>query len=207
MRNVNKAAAWAEQGVELVEGDFNDADAIAKVLNGTEAAFLMLPPFMAPAPGFAEAKAIITSYAEALRHSTPERLVVLSSIGSEQPRDLGMITATHLLEGALSDVTIPTVFVRAASFLENYVPAARAAASSGVFHTFWTPEERAFPMIASKDIGQEVARRLVQHWSGTKIVELGSLASPNDLAHAMSDAFGRPIEARSNATRSVERCA
>ena len=152
---------------------------------------------MAPAPGYPEAKAIIASYVEALQHSTPERLVVLSSIGSEQSHDLGLITATHLFEQALNDVTTPTMFVRAASFLENYLSSARAAAESGVFHTLWTPEERAFPMIASEDIGREIARRLVQRWTGTKIVELGTPASPNDLARAMSEAFGRPIEARS----------
>ena len=196
VRDLSKAAEWAAEGVELVQGDFTDSVAIARVMRGADAAFLMLPPFMAPSPGFSEAQAIIASYREALRQSSPQRLVVLSSIGSEQPSGLGMITATHLLEQALANVTIPIAFVRAGSFFENYVPGYKGAVATGVFHSFWTPTDRAFPMIASVDIGREVARRMVDSWSGKKIVELGSPVSPDALALAMSEVAGRPIEAR-----------
>ena len=34
VRNREKAAKWADQGVELVEGDWNDATAIAAALKG-----------------------------------------------------------------------------------------------------------------------------------------------------------------------------
>ena len=51
-------------------------------------------------------------------------------------------------------------------------------------------------MVATADIGREVARLLVSGWSGKKIVELGSRISPDDLAHAMSETLGRPVQAR-----------
>jgi NAD(P)H dehydrogenase (quinone) len=50
----------------------------------------------------------------------PPRLVVLSSVGSQQSGGLGTITSTHLLEEALGDLPFPTAIVRAGSFLENY---------------------------------------------------------------------------------------
>ena len=34
VRNREKAAKWADQGVELVDGDWNDATAIAAALKG-----------------------------------------------------------------------------------------------------------------------------------------------------------------------------
>jgi len=43
VRNREKAAKWADQGVELVDGDWNDATAIAAALKGVEGAFVMLP--------------------------------------------------------------------------------------------------------------------------------------------------------------------
>src|SRR6201986_1063044 len=43
VRNREKAARWADQGVELVEGDWNDATAIVATLKGVEGAFVMLP--------------------------------------------------------------------------------------------------------------------------------------------------------------------
>src|SRR6202046_4595632 len=50
VRNRDKAAKWADQGVELVDGDRNDATAIAAALKGVEGAFVMLPVVWAPSP-------------------------------------------------------------------------------------------------------------------------------------------------------------
>jgi uncharacterized protein YbjT (DUF2867 family) len=194
-RDPQKAADWLKQGVDVRRGDFNDVAAIAEALEGVEGAFLMLPPFFTPTPGFAEAKAMVANFREALRQSPPPRLVALSSVGSQQERGLGMITATHLLEDGLSDLPFPTAFVRAGSFFENYTRALEAAASTGRFDSFLQPTGRSFPMIASEDIGKEVARLLGGHWSGRKIVELGSPISPNDLARAMGEVLGRDIHA------------
>ena len=38
VRNREKAANWADQGVELVDGDWNDATAIAAAAQGVEGA-------------------------------------------------------------------------------------------------------------------------------------------------------------------------
>jgi uncharacterized protein YbjT (DUF2867 family) len=196
VRDPQKASEWAQKGVDVRQGDFNDATAVAGALEGVEGAFLMLPPTLAPAPGFPEAKAIIASFREALRQAPPPRLVVLSSIGSERSSGLGLITATHLLEEALGDLPFPIALIRAGSFLENYTFSVRAAASTGWFDTYLAPTDRPVPMIATADIGREIARRLAGGWSGRKIVELGSPISPDDLARAMSEVLGRPVQAR-----------
>jgi hypothetical protein len=51
-------------------------------------------------------------------------------------------------------------------------------------------------MVATVDIGREVARLLVGGWQGKRIVEIGSRISPDDLARAMSEVCGRPVQAR-----------
>src|ERR1700734_140806 len=40
VRNREKAANWANQGVELVDGDWNDSAAIEQALKGVEGAFV-----------------------------------------------------------------------------------------------------------------------------------------------------------------------
>ncbi len=196
VRDPNKAADWASKGVDVRQGDFNDAASVASALEGVAGAFLMIPPVLVPAPDYAEARAVIASFREALRHSPPPRLVLLSSVGSEQSSGLGNITTTHLMEEALGDLPFPTAIVRAGSFLENYTHSLFRAAETGVFDSFFAPVEHLFPMTATGDIGNEIARLLIDGWDGKKIVELGSLLSPNDLARAMGEVLGRPVEAK-----------
>ena len=66
-RDPQKAAAWAQQGVDVRQGDFNDPASVAAALEGVAGAFLMIPPILAPSPGYPEAKAVIASFQEALR--------------------------------------------------------------------------------------------------------------------------------------------
>ncbi len=196
VRDPDKAADWAKKGVDLRRGDFADKEALTAALEGAEGAFLMLPPFFTPQPGFPEAKAIVDCFREALHRSPPERVIALSSVGSQHDSKLGMITATHLLEKGLGELPLPLCFVRPGSFLENYVPNLAQAKSTGVFETYLMPTDRAVPMAATQDIGHEIARRLVTGWTGCAVVELGSLISPDELARAMGDVVGRPVQAK-----------
>ena len=196
VRDPRRAAAWANQGVDVRQGDLDDPAAVAAALEGVQAAFLMMPPAN-PTLGFPEAKATVASYGEALRRSPPRRLVVLSSMGSEQPGGLGNITSTHLLEQALADAPCPVAFVRPGSFIENYGYALHQAEATGAFDILLAPVDRRVPMTATADIGAEIARLLCGDWTGRKIVELGDRYSPNDLASALAHVLGRDVVARS----------
>lgn len=196
VRDPQRATGWTDRGVEVFQGDWTDATALARVLQGVEGAFFIPPPKMVPAPGFPESKALIRSLVEALGQAPPPRLVVLSSIGSEKASGLGLLTSTHLLEEGLKDMPMPVAFLRAGSFLENYVGLMSAAAHSGVFHTFYTPTDRPVPMIALEDICKSAVRLLVEGWRGKKILELGSPVSADELASAMGVVLGRRVTAQ-----------
>jgi uncharacterized protein YbjT (DUF2867 family) len=194
VRDPSKAEDWVRRGVDVRAGDFTDASSVAAALAGVEAAFVMLPPMTAPARGYPEARAMIASLCEALRRAPVPRLVALSSVGADRASGTGLILVTHYLEQALHELGTPLTSVRASSFLENYAYALPIAAATGTFDTFLTPTDRSVAMVASADIGAEVARRLVA--SSTGIVELGSRYSPDDLARAMAEVIGRPVTAR-----------
>ena len=98
VRNREKASSWANRGVELVDGDWNDSAAIERALKGVEGAFVMLPAVWAPSPDYKEAKAVIANYIEALTKAAPPQVVALSSMGANRTSGIGMITALSLLE-------------------------------------------------------------------------------------------------------------
>ena len=197
VRDPVKAGEWGRSGVELRVGDLGNTAALDDALAGVDGAFLLVPPTMPPSPDYREAKAAVAAYRRSLAVAPPPRLVCLSSIGSEQPHGLGFITATHLMEEAFADLPFPVAFVRPGSFYENVAPALGHAAETGVYDSFMQQLDKSFPMAATVDIGTEIARLLMQGWTGDRvIVELGSDVTPNELASAMAAALEVPVAAR-----------
>lgn len=195
LRTPGKAKAFAEQGVEILQGDLNDAEALAHALEGVEGAFLLMQPTLAPPPDFHDAKQSLLSYTAALAKAPVPRLVALSSMGSEKSEKLGNITSTALMERAFKDLPFSTAFVRAGSFYENYVGAVATAHRTGTYFSF-QPVDVAFPAVGAVDIGNLVADLLLDAWSGKRFVELGSLVTANQMATALGHAIGRQVQAQ-----------
>jgi uncharacterized protein YbjT (DUF2867 family) len=195
VRDPRKATAWADKGVELVQGDWNDAASIAAALNGMEGAYIMMPPTQTPSPGFPEAKAVMANYVYALRQSMPPKLVALSSFGSEKPGGLGLITPTRLLEQALKEMPFPVAFVRAGGFFENFTFGLQAA-QGGTLPVFYTPTSRKVGHIATADIGALVVELLTTEWSGQRVIELGTPVSADEIAAAIGEVLGREVRAQ-----------
>ena len=196
VREAGKGVAWTEQGVELCAGDLTDADALAAALDGVEAAFLMQPTPIGVTRDFREARALTGSMVAALDRSPPPRVVVLSSVGSERDHGVGNITQTYILEQALDRFTLALAIVRAGALFENYVAMLDRAQETGVFDSFLQPVDRPFPMVATADVGAEVAHLLVEGWEGRRIVEIGSYCTPARIADALGQALDRPVVAR-----------
>ena len=195
VRDRAKAASWADQGVELVDGDWNDAAAIERALKGVDGAFVMLPAVWAPSPDFKEAKGLIANYVEALTQAPPPRVVALSSMGANRTRGLGMITALALLEQGLHDLTSPLAFVRAGGFFENFLYGLHVA-QGGTLPVYYNPTNRKSTMVATNDIGAEVAALLTgMAWSGHRVIELGSMVSADEVAAQLGEVMQRDVKA------------
>ncbi len=195
MRDQGKARSWADQGVELIQGEWGDADAVARALAGVEGAYVMMPPLQTPSPDFREAKALVASYQQAFAAAPPPKLVALSSWGSEKTSGLGLITSTHLLEEALRDQPFPVAFLRAGGFYENYLYGLQAGLG-GTLPLFSAPTDRKLAMIATVDIGAEVATLLTSTWTGKRFIELGSMVSPDEVAAQLGQVLGRDVKAQ-----------
>ena len=195
VRDRAKAASWADQGVELVDGDWNDAAAIKRALEGVEGAFVMLPAVWAPSPDFKEAKGVIANYVEALTKAPPPRVVALSSMGANRTSGLGMITALSLLEQAFRNLKLPTAYVRAGGFFENFLYGLHVA-QGGALPVYYNPTSRKSTMFATDDIGVEVATLLSgPAWSGHRVIELGSMVSADEVAAQLGEVMKLDVKA------------
>jgi NAD(P)H dehydrogenase (quinone) len=192
VRDPEKADAWADRGVELVQSAYDNAAALTRAFAGAEGVFAMIPPDFAPAPGLPDQKRTIASIQEALERAKPGKAVFLSSIGSEQPSGLGLITSTHLMEQAMRTLPIPVAYIRAGSFMENWLGALDLIGATGEMPFFYAPLERKFPLVATRDIGLAGAKVLRESWTGVRVLEVNGPEGGTDL-HQTAAAFGRVL--------------
>ena len=198
VRNPEKAKAWIERGVQLVESAYDDARGLVKAFDGAEGVFAMIPPDFAPSPGLPDQKRTIGAIREAIQQTNPGKVVILSSIGSEQASGLGLITSTHLFEEAMSSLTISRAYLRAGSFMENWLGALDHIRATGEMPFFYAPLERKFPLVATCDIGLAGARVLQESWMGERVIEVDGPEGGTDLfevATAFGKALGREVRA------------
>lgn len=198
VRNPEKAKAWADRGVQLVESAYDDAQGLSKAFEGAEGIFAMIPPDFAPAPGLPDQRRTIAAFREALERSKPGKAVFLSSIGSEQPSGLGLITSTHLMEEATRTLPIPVAYLRAGSFMENWLGALDHIRATGEMPFFYAPLERKYPLVATRDIGLAGAKVLQESWAGERVIEVNGPKGGTDLyevATAFGSALGREVKA------------
>jgi uncharacterized protein YbjT (DUF2867 family) len=198
VRNREKAKAWADRGVELVQSAYDDPEGLARAFAGAEGVFAMIPPDFAPAPGLPDQKRTIAAIRQALEQAKPGKAVFLSSIGSEQASGLGLITSTHLLEEATRTLPIPVAYLRAGSFMENWLGALDHVRATGEMPFFYGPLTRKFPLVATRDIGLAGARVLQERWTGERVVEVNGPEGGTDLqetAAAYAKVASREVKA------------
>jgi uncharacterized protein YbjT (DUF2867 family) len=195
VRDRVKAAKWADQGVELVDGDWNDAAAIAAALKGVEGAFVMLPVVWAPSPDYREARGVIANYVEAFTKVVSPRVVALSSMGANRTSGVGNITGLSLLEQGFHSLPSPVAFVRAGGFFENFLYGLQTA-QGGTLPVFYNPTNRKSTMVATDDIGTEVATLLTgPAWSGHRVIEMGSMVSADEVAGQLGEVLTLDVKA------------
>ncbi|MGA7789942.1 MAG: nucleoside-diphosphate sugar epimerase, partial [Xanthobacteraceae bacterium] len=108
---------------------------------------------------------------------------------------LGMITALSLLEQGFRDLISPIAFVRAGGFFENFLYGLQVA-QGGTLPVYYSPTNRKSTMVATNDIGTEVATLLSgPAWSGQRVVELGSMVSADQVAAQLGEVLNLDVKA------------
>ncbi|WP_414696233.1 hypothetical protein [Paraburkholderia sp.] len=104
----------------------------------------------------------------------------------------------RILEEALADLPLPTAILRPAWFMENSLWDIAPARDTGVMPSFLQPLDRAYPMVATADIGRVVANTLAQSWEGRRIIEIEGPQryTQQDIAALLGGVLKRGVKAR-----------
>lgn len=196
VRDAAKGRVWSELGCEVAMAEMEDAEALTRAFAGAAGVFVLPPPNFDPAPGFPEARAVVSAVRQALVAARPARVVCLSTVGAQATQS-NLLSQRTLMEEALAVLPLPITFLRPAWFLDNLGWDIAQAREQGVLSSFLQPLDRAVPMVATADVGRVAADLLVHDGAIEPIVELEGpeRVSPDAIAAALSKALGRPVHA------------
>jgi uncharacterized protein YbjT (DUF2867 family) len=199
VRDAAKGEAWKAKGAEVAVASLDDRAALARALTGATGAYLLLPP-----NGWGETdiaagrKQLAASILGAVADARPGHVVLLSSVGANHESGTGPIQYIYPLEKGLREIGIPSTFLRAGFFMENWAGLAKGAIDSGTLY-YGMRTDAKLAQVATGDIGKTAARLLLDGApsGGVRIVQL---AGPVDLtvqetADVIGKIAGKPITA------------
>jgi uncharacterized protein YbjT (DUF2867 family) len=171
-RSAEKLKALAGKGAEPAAGSIDDPSFLRKTLDGARAAFVLLPPnFGTGIRAWQDRTA--AALGDALEAAKVPYAVALSSVGADQPSGNGPIAGLHVLEQRLDRIpNHSSLHLRAGYFFENHLAAVGMIKAMGLVGGAIRADLR-FPQIATKDIGEVAARRLLAlDWKGRLVQDL-----------------------------------
>jgi uncharacterized protein YbjT (DUF2867 family) len=168
-RDAGRLQRFVRKGAEAFTADMSDAAALTKAFGGALAAYLILPPITTREDQERQSDAI----AKAVKESGLRYAVYLSSYGAHVPEGTGPVTGLHSSEQKLNAISgLNVLHLRAAYFMENNLAAIDMIHGMGLFGHVLLPDLK-LPMIATRDVGDYGARRLLDlDFSGKQTREL-----------------------------------
>ena len=164
---------FVRKGAEAFTANVNDAAALTQAFTDARAAYLMLPPSMTSQDYRADQERESDAIAKAVKESGLHYAVNLSSYGAHVPEGTGPIAGLHSSEQRLNAISgLNVLHLRAGYFMENNLAAIGIIQGMGIFGHALLPELK-LPMIATRDIGDYAAQRLLNlDFSGKQTREL-----------------------------------
>ncbi|MFJ9821980.1 NAD(P)H-binding protein [Streptomyces sp. NPDC101151] len=182
------ARAAVPPGVEVVRGDYLDADSLSRAMSGATAAYLVGVP-----DGEAQHDRALVA---AARVAGVPRLVLLSAIATGDP-DVGPFGMWHALgEEAVKESGAEWTVLRPSTFASNTLGWARAVTAGEPVPNM--TGEGAQGVIDPRDVSEVAARALTEgRWAGRTYTLTGpeALTVP-DQAAVLAAVLGRPVTTR-----------
>ena len=195
VRDAKKVEAWSKQGAQVAVGSLEDSAFLTQALNGADGFFVLIPPRFDVTDFFAYQKKIADSVAAAVKAASTPHVVMLSSIGADSAAGTDPNRGLHYFEEALRETKTTLTAVRAGYFQENIEGVLAPAKQAGIFPNMLGPDDHAFPMIATKDIGRLVTDSLLNKPARSENVDLqGPSYSIRQAAQLLGKALGKELK-------------
>jgi uncharacterized protein YbjT (DUF2867 family) len=194
-RDARRAEPFTRRGAIAAVADIHDADALRRVLQRGQSAFLVMPPADPSTDTVAEEHRAVASIARAIQRTDLQKIVVQSTYGAQPGEGLGDLAVLYEFERAVAALGARTSVVRGAYYMSNWDSALATARDEGVVHTF-LPAGFALPMVAPADLGRVGARLLTEEvdHQGVRYVEGPTTYSAADVARAFAQVLGRDVQ-------------
>ncbi len=191
-RDPGKLKEFTTKGAEAMTGDLNDASYVDRAFEGGTAAFCLLPPNPMSLNFRAEQQRIAKNFIEAVRMNKISHVVLLSSIGAHLRNGAGVIDGLGDMEEyflELKDVNV--LNLRPSYFMENILFQVQMIKMAGMMGSALRGD-LVFPVVASKDIGERAAKRLLDLSFKGNTIEY--VLGPRDVTfNEIASVFGKAI--------------
>lgn len=191
VRSEEKGQAWKYKGAEVVVADLFDLPAMTQALRGAEGAYLMLPPDIAHEDFLTRSEILSDILVQAATDAKVGHVTFLSSVGAHLgvTGKTGPIRTAAYLENAFHQSPVKTTAIRPAYFLENWGAIVPAVLQDHVLPSFLHPLDLKIDMVATRDIGELIAKSLLHPtFDEHRVIELKGAQqySARDIAQAFA---------------------
>ncbi len=194
VRDSAKGEHFKQQGAEVAVGTLDDVGFLSGALKGADAAFLLVPPNFATDDFPAYQRALVDTIGKAVEVSAVPHVVALSSMGADQEAGLGPIVGLNYFERRLGETGTKLTTLRPGFFMENVASSLEPARHQGIYASFM-PQDLPMQMIATRDIGAEVARALLTPPASSQVVDMvGPAYSAVDAANQIGERLGKELQ-------------
>ena len=160
-RDAEKAKELTDKGAELFKGSTNDVELLKKAFEGADSVYAMLPMNMQADDYTAFQMEHANAIAEAMEVCNVKNVVSLSSQGAHLKSNSGIILGLHKMEEKFNQIKgLNTLNLRPCYFMENTLGMVGLIKEAGIMGSP-IKEDFMFPIIATKDIANYAAKRLL----------------------------------------------
>jgi uncharacterized protein YbjT (DUF2867 family) len=178
-RNPSKVERFSSRGVPVLVGSLDDAAFVTAATKKVDALLWVTPPNYASPDLRDFQRRCGRAAAQAIQANRISRIVNLSSIGAHLGSGVGPVSGLYDVEKMLDTVSRDITHLRPGYFFENYLMQVESIRES---NSLFLPVSgsRRIPMIATRDIAQVAAQRLLNTtWTGRSV---RGLQGPRDLS-------------------------
>jgi uncharacterized protein YbjT (DUF2867 family) len=160
-RNAEKAKELTDKGAELFQGTTDDVALLNKAFDGATAVYALIPANMQAADYTTYQLNHANAIAEAITTCNVKHVVSLSSQGAHLASNSGIIFGLHKMEVLFNNIDgVNTLNLRPCYFMENTLGMVGMIKDAGIMGSP-IKGDLSFPVIATKDIANYAAKRLL----------------------------------------------
>ena len=194
-RNAEHLKVLTDKGAKAAIGSVEDRKFLAETFREAHAVYTMVPPIFLDSDWKGYIGRIGENYAAALKDSSVQYVVNLSSFGAHLPDGCGPVSGLYRVEQALDSLTGKNILhLRPGYFYSNFLSSIGMVKNMNIIGSNFGGEGFKLVMSYTDDIAEEAAKKLNSlSFTGKSSVYLASdVRSTEDIAKALGTAIGKP---------------